>query len=657
MSSDSSSSGVKRVREGEEAAEAGRASSRARGGVEDAGRSGSADVRLSSVRASLSSQGLSAVIVPSADPHHSEYVADAFKRRAFVTRFDGSAGTAAVTPAAAALWTDGRYWAQAGRQLGKEWALMKDGEADCPVLGAWLAREVPEGGAVGYDPWVTSADDVARVRKQLDEAGASTVVLRPLERNPVDEAWGDARPALPAGEVFALGEEFAGLSAAEKLRQARAAVADAGANALLVCKLDEVAWLLNLRGTDVQFNPVFYAYAVVRPRSCVLYLLAPGRLAAGAAAALAAAGVEVRDYSRAGPDMAALRAGTRLLADPASASDALVRLAAEAGAEVVRDASPLALLKAVKSEAELAGMRRCHVRDAAAVTRFMAWLEAEVAAGRAVDEVSAADRLERFRALGQHYRGLSFETISASGPNGAVIHYAPRRGAGREVGAREMYLLDSGAQYLDGTTDITRTVHLGQPTEHERRCFTMVLRGHLALARAVFPPGTPGPKLDALARGPLWRAGLDYGHGTGHGVGAFLNVHEGPHGISSTLGRGTQATVGLRPGMSVTNEPGYYEDGAFGIRIESVMLVRKADTEHNFRGRDFYEFDTIALVPLQAKLVVRAMLEGGEEEWVDAFHRRCWDEVSPLLVGQPGDEAALEWLRRSTRPLAEQLEV
>ena len=523
---------------------------------------------------------------------------------------------------------------------------------------------------MGFDPWVHTVSGSEKLRGALEREGLRLV---PLASNPVDEVWGAARPAAPSGAVRLHALEWAGKNATEKLAELRAEMAKRGASALLVTALDEVAWLLNVRGADVDHNPVVLAYVLVEKEAATLFV-DERKVGPEVAAALAAAGVALAPYERVRAALAraateAVAAGTRVWLDPGKVNAALRETAASAALtdadapaakrargeapkasapslhKVLLEAeTPVALAKAIKNEAELAGMREAHLRDAVALVGFLRWLEAEVVVnGRSFTEVEIDEHLTARRAAQPGFVTTSFDTIAGAGPNGAVIHYRAEPGSARTVDAGTLLLLDSGGQYDCGTTDITRTMHFGAPSAHERRCFTRVLKGHIALDRAVFPEGTPGAALDALARLPLWELGLNYRHGTGHGVGAALNVHEGPQSISSRL----HITAGLRAGMICSNEPGYYEDGAFGIRIENLFAVVEAQTPFRFGGQAYLTPDCLTFVPLQKKMMLKEDLTDLEVAWVNAYHARVYEKVAPRLDSEE-DRA---WLELACAPL------
>ena len=476
------------------------------------------------------------------------------------------------------------------------------------------------------------------------ELAAEGLNLVRVERNLVDAVWED-RPVLELAPVFPLGLRFAGQSVEDKLAAVQRKMAARGAASLVLTALDEVAWLFNLRGSDIEFNPVFFAYAVVRAQGASLYVEA-SRLTEEAARALQGV-VTVHPYEEFLPALARDagsgdgEGGGSYGAWIAPGCSEAVRQAL-GSLKVLREVTPVGHLKAVKNEAELRGMRDCHARDAVALAEFFMWLENQVGSGAAVDEVGAAERLLALRAEQEHFVSASFATIAGSGPNGSVIHYHATRAAGcRTLAANEMFLCDSGGQFFDGTTDVTRTVHFGTPTPRERECFTLVLQGHIGLSSAVFPDDTPGILLDSFARRPLWNRGLDYKHGTGHGVGSFLNVHEGPISISK---RKPAADHGLRTGMVVSVEPGFYPEGEFGIRIENLVEVAPAVEA------GFLTFRPLTLFPLQRSLIDATMLAPHEVAWVDQYHARCLEVVGPLLAEQ-GRSEALAWFERNTQPL------
>ncbi|KAG2426136.1 hypothetical protein HYH02_014851 [Chlamydomonas schloesseri] len=651
--------------------------------------------KLAGLRAAMAAadggRGVAAYLVPTEDPHMSEYPPAYLKYREWISNFTGTAGTVVVTADAALLWTDGRYFLQAATELGPEWTLMKAGTPGCPDLEDWLVANLPEGARVGCDPWVHTVNAVRGLQRKLEEGGKGQSLVPLLEEgNLVSKVWGAAQPPPPSAPLRVHDIRWAGEEVTAKLVRMREQMRGAGAGALLATALDEVAWLTNTRGGDVDHNPVALSYCLITPDAATLYV---DRAKVGPAVAqhLAAAGVQVKPYDGLLADVAAAAAGGRLWLDPGRTSYAVYQAAAKAFAEAAGAAgskkraregeeaaaaagangnghaakgaaaaaaggsfkavelpSPVTAAKAIKNAAELEGMREAHLRDAVAVCGFLKWLEDTVATGATVTEVEVDLKLTGFRAAQPGFVETSFSTIAGAGPNGAIIHYRAQPGTCRSVDANTLLLLDSGGQYDCGTTDITRTLHTGSPSDHQRRCNTRVLQGHIALDNAVWPEGTPGSALDAFARMHLWRDGLNYRHGTGHGVGAALNVHEGPQSISSRF----HITTPLAANMVCSNEPGYYEDGSFGVRIENLVVVVEKDTPYRYAGQQYLGFQRLTLVPIQAKLVDASLLSAEEAAWVDSYHREVWEAVSPRMQDQP---ELLAWLRRNTRPLKEQL--
>ncbi|RUS34439.1 peptidase M24, structural domain-containing protein [Jimgerdemannia flammicorona] len=583
-----------------------------------------------------------AFIVPSEDAHQSEYIAETDKRRAFISGFDGSAGCVVVTLTDAALFTDGRYFLQASQQLDSNWTLMKQGLPDVPTWQEYVVKALPSGSRVGIDSTLITVADACTLTDSLSAVGS---VLAPIEKNLVDIVWGDEKPVPPKNPVVVHPLKYAGKSHLEKLASLREELARRNAHGVIVSALDEIAWLFNLRGSDVECNPVFFAYAVVTNNKATLYVddvkltdevhkhLGPE--------------VVLKPYRQIFEDLNIINEGLReakqkLLINPKT-SLALQDAAGKENVEEVR--SFITDSKAIKNEVELEGMRQSHLRDAVALYHYFAWLEAQLNSGAVLDEVDAANYLAGLRAQQADFIGLSFDTISSTGPNGAIIHYSPHKPTAKTIDPKLIYLCDSGGQYKDGTTDVTRTYHFGEPTAHEKRCFTRVLQGHIAIDAATFPKGTSGYLLDPFARAALWKDGLDFRHGTGHGVGAFLNVHEGPHGIGTRV---SFNQTPLQAGMTVTDEPGYYEDGNFGIRIENVLLVKDVQLRNNFGDRGYLGFEHVTLVPIGLNLIDVHLLSREEREWVNTYHAECLSKVGPLL--EEGS-LALEWLRRETQPI------
>ena len=592
--------------------------------------------RVAALRETLAARELAAYLVPTSDAHQNEYVPECWQRRAWISGFTGSAGLAAVTTTAAGLWTDSRYYLQAEQELDPAvFKLFRSQEPDVPTVEEWLCAELPEGARVGYDPLVLAIDSVERMAPKLTARGLALV---PVEGNLIDALR--AEPiVLPSDLAFALPPEIAGEDVATKLGRVRERMTKSGAEALVVTTLDAVAWLFNVRGTDIPYNPVVLSYAIVTADQASWFV--DDRKVSSDVRTLLEPTVAIRSYDALGGALEALAAARkRTWLDTGSASAWV--LAKLSGAPIIRGLSPIAKLKAVKTAAELDGMRRAHVRDGVAMVRFLRWLGEAVPAG-GVTEASAGARLDAFRAENERFRGLSFETISAYGPHAAIPHYRVTPESNLALEPRGLYLVDSGGQYLDGTTDITRTVALGPVDEVMRDRFTRVLRGHIELARLSFPRGSGGHQLELAARLPLWDAGLDYGHGTGHGVGFFLNVHEGPFSISP---RATD--VPLEPGMVSSNEPGYYEAGAYGIRIENLIHVVRDDARSSAAsGREFYRFENLTVCPIDRTLVDVAQMSGAQLAWFDGYHARVRETLAPLLT-EAADHA---WLEHATEPL------
>lgn len=592
--------------------------------------------KLSALRARMARLDLAAYLVPSADPHLSEYVPPAWKRRAWMSGFTGSAGELLVLRDQAFLWTDGRYFLQAEAELkGSGIRLMRMGDRGVPGLHDFLARNLAEEAVVGVDPRVLSVAESRRLEAALKPVRAE---VRYLEENLVDAVW-TGRPSLGAAPLCPLAAPFSGESVPAKLKRVRKALEEKRAEAHLLTALDAIAWLFNLRGGDVEFMPVFVAYAIVTRTGATLFVR-PEVVTPAVRRALGR-GVEIRDYEEFKGEVLQLAASRpRVWLDEGSASRWVLGLLD--GCPLVTEPSPVMPMKSRKNGIEIEGMKAAHRRDGVAMVRFLHWLEGAVAAG-GVTEISAAGRLAEFRAEGEHFRGLSFDAISGYAGHGAIIHYRVTPETDVPLRPEGIYLIDSGGQYLDGTTDITRTVLLGKSATREQRDrFTRVLKGHIALASARFPAGIAGYRLDTLARQALWEAGLDYNHGTGHGVGAYLSVHEGPQNIGT---RAPAQAAPLEPGNILSNEPGFYVDGAYGIRIENLILVVE-DAKLSSPGRPWLGFETITLCPIDTRLVEPKLLTAAERKWLDEYHRAVLRALSPHL-----DVAERAWLKRACAPL------
>lgn len=595
-------------------------------------------------------ESIQAYIVPSGDAHQSEYIAPCDCRREFICGFDGSAGTAIVTEQDAAMWTDGRYFLQAAQQMDTNWTLMKMGLKDTPTPEDWLVSVLPESSKVGVDPFIIPADQWKRMSKVLKSAGHALV---PVHDNLINVIWAD-RPPRPCKPLMTLGLNYTGISWKDKITALRVKMAERKAVWFVVTALDEVAWLFNLRGSDVEYNPVFFAYAIIGTNTIRLFIdgdrmadLAVREHLLLDSSQDAEFSIQVLPYDSILTVLKSL-CGTLSSHEKVwltdKASYALIHAVPKDHC-YLSPYTPICIAKAVKNPAEAEGMRRAHIKDAIALCELFNWLEKEVPKGN-ITEISAADKAEDFRRQQENFVDLSFATISSTGPNGAIIHYRPAPETNRTLSMNEIYLLDSGAQYKDGTTDVTRTMHFGAPSAYEKECFTYVLKGHIAVSAAVFPNGTKGHLLDSFARAALWDKGLDYLHGTGHGVGAFLNVHEGPCGISYK----TFADEPLEAGMIVSDEPGYYEDGSFGIRIENVVIVVPTKTKYNFSNRGSLTFEPLTLVPIQSRMIHVDLLTPKECDWVNNYHKKCREVVGAELERQ-GRHEALQWLIRETEPI------
>ncbi|KIO20986.1 hypothetical protein M407DRAFT_132041 [Tulasnella calospora MUT 4182] len=618
--------------------------------------------RLNALRELMSNPdyNVDAYVVPSEDQHSSEYLADCDARRAFISGFSGSAGCAVITKNDAYMFTDGRYFLQAAEQMDSNWTLMKQGLPDVPTWQDFLHKNLPNNSRIGIDPQLILAADAKTIKDQLSPKSSQLVSI---PTNLVDAVWASNRPSRPENSVFHLPVEYAGQSSEDKIAGIRKEIKEKHkeAEALVVNMLDEVAWLFNLRGSDIAFNPVFFAYAVITHAKSTLYIR-PSQLSSSSVTELLKTShlppdVEIRPYDSIFDDLKKLSAELKpqgkkiLISNKASLAveDALLSGAGEGKdsgvVQVVR--SPVTDAKAIKNDVEVEGFRQCHLRDGAALARYFAWLEEQLEKGVELTESSAADQLELYRSENELFKGLSFPTISSTGPNCAIIHYQPEPETCAVLKKDQMYLCDSGAQYLDGTTDTTRTWHFGEPTAEEKRAFTRVLQGHIAIDTAVIPNGTTGYVIDSFARRALWQDGLDYRHGTGHGVGHFLNVHEGPQGIGM---RPTLNETPLKKGMTVSNEPGYYADGRFGIRIEDIVIVQDASTPNNFGDKGYLSFEHVTMCPKQTKLVDPSLLAPWEVKWLDDYHKEVLEKVKPILE-KFRDERAVKWLERECRPL------
>jgi Xaa-Pro aminopeptidase len=586
--------------------------------------------RIAALRQELARQGLAGFIVPRADEHQGEYVPAHMARLAWLTGFTGSAGNAIILADRAALIVDGRYTIQSQEQT--DTAIVTPTRMEEMPLDRWIEQNLPVGGRLGYDPWLHTVDGVAKLEKAAAAAGGTLIAV---SQNPVDVIWRD-RPAPPAAAVKAHRADFAGEDAAGKLARIQEALTKAKVDALVVSDPHALAWTFNIRGGDVEHTPLPLGYAIVPREGRPTVFLAPEKITNEAGDAIGAVG-EIAPPAALTTQLAALgAAGAKVRLDATTAASALASLIREAGGTPDAGTDPIALMKARKNEAELAGARAAHLRDGAAMVRFLSWLAREAPKG-GLTEIHAVAALEAERLKTGLLKDVSFTTIAGAGPNAALPHYRVTEASNRAI-EPGILLVDSGGQYEDGTTDITRTMAIGEPSAEMRDRYTRVLKGHIAISRALFVKGTSGAQLDALARLPLWQAGFDFDHGTGHGVGSYLSVHEGPQRISK-LG-----TTPLEPGMILSNEPGYYKEGHYGIRIENLIVVE----ERAIPGgeRTIYGFETITWCPYERALIDRVLLDAGEIAWIDAYHTTVWSKLSGLVEGE-----AKAWLERACLPL------
>ncbi len=582
--------------------------------------------RAQALRAELASRGLAGFVVPRADEQQNEYVPASAERLLWLTGFSGSAGIAMVLRDAAAIFVDGRYTVQAPAQV--DTAVFTVRHVVDEPASAWIEANLKPGERLGYDPWLHTPDMVERLAKACRDAGGELVAV---DTNPIDAIW-RTRPAPPLGAVSAQRARLAGETAAAKIARVRAALGTNGG--LLVSDAHDVAWLFNIRGADVAHTPLPLSFAYL-PREGHPTLFVDGRKLSTTMRARLSELADIEEPARLVDIMAKLGADAMRIAFDASTAPARLTQALEtAGGAAVVGPDPIALMKAVKNKAELAGARAAHIRDGAAMTRFLAWFDREAPKGK-LTEIAAAETLETFRRDTGALKDISFPSISAAGPHAAIPHYRVSEASDLKIG-RGIFLIDSGGQYEDGTTDITRTISVGRPTAEMRDRFTRVLKGHIAIARAVFPVGVSGAQIDALARQALWRAGLDFDHGTGHGVGSYLSVHEGPQRIAKT------GTVALAPGMIISNEPGYYAAGKFGIRIENLIVVESreiAGAERKMLG-----FETISFAPIDLRLVEPKLLDGDEIAWLNGYHAKVREAIGPLV-----ERETRGWLKEATR--------
>jgi Xaa-Pro aminopeptidase len=593
------------------------------------------EARLQALREQLKADRLDGFVVPLTDEHMSEYVGSYAQRLAWLTGFQGSAGSAVVLPEEAAIFTDGRYTLQVREQVdGRHWSYQSVPETS---IADWLREHAPDGGRIGYDPWLHTKEWVGKAREALAAKGAELVAVG---RNPIDAIWAE-QPGPSTARLIVHPETYAGKSSAAKRQEMGDWLKEQKADAAVLSALDSIAWTFNVRGADVDHTPVALAFALVHEDGTADLFVSSEKIGDDVRQHLGN-GVRVHERSAFEPHLRGL-GGKTVVADPERAVAAIFEALEGAGAKVVQKRDPAVLAKAIKNEAEIGGHRSAQARDGAAMARFLHWLSIEAPKG-GLDEISAADKLEEFRRKGGDLRDLSFDTISAAGPHAAIPHYRVDEQSNLPIELNSLYLVDSGAQYPDGTTDITRTIAVGEPTAEMRDRFTRVLKGHIAVARAIFPDGTRGSQLDSFARQYLWEAGLDYAHGTGHGVGSFLSVHEGPQRISAANYPGSGWDEPLRAGMFLSNEPGYYKTGEYGIRVENLVMV--TPVEMPGAEKKMLGFETLTFAPIDRTLIVADMLSPQERQWLDDYHAKVLE-----VIGQQLDGEALDWLREQCRPL------
>lgn len=586
--------------------------------------------RVDALRAAFDREQIAAFIIPSTDPHLSEYVAPHWQSREWISGFTGSAGTVVVTRDKAGLWTDSRYFLQAAQQLeGSGIALYKEMLPETPSIPTFLSETLQPGEAVGIDGQVFSVEEALQLEKQLGKKNISVKSIT----DPMELIWTD-RPAIPEGAAFVYAAEYAGKTCQEKLDAIRLEMKKADAEALLVSSLDEIAWALNIRGNDVHCNPVVVSYLIVGEQDAHFFI-EPRKVTEELAAHLQASGVSVHDYKEIEAFLGTLQARNILL-NPAKTNYAAYSAICP-DCRIIEGVSPVTQLKAIRNNCEIAGIHAAMQRDGVALVKFLKWLEEAVPTGNET-EISIDRKLHEFRAAQPLYMGESFDTIAGYKEHGAIVHYEATPETDVPLKPEGFLLLDSGAQYLDGTTDITRTIALGELTQEEKTDYTLILKGHIALAMAVFPEGTRGAQLDVLARMPIWQHHMNYLHGTGHGVGHFLNVHEGPQSI-----RMNENPVTLRPGMVTSNEPGVYKAGSHGIRTENLVLTIPAG-EGMFGN--YLKFETITLCPICKKGIIPELLTAEEREWLDNYHQQVYEKLSPSL-----NEEEQEWLKEACSKL------
>lgn len=600
--------------------------------------------RLKELRQKMQQEGVQAYIIPSVDQHMSGYVAPHFQRRQYISGFTGSSGDAVVTLTKAAMWTDGRYFLQATMQMDDNWTLMKQGLAGTPTQAEWLSQELSSDEKVGVDANLISIGNYEDMTKELQK---SNITVKSISENLVDLIWTEGRPALSNATIYPLEMKFTGKAWSDKIKDLRNEMTANDATAVIVYQLDEVAWLLNLRGADVPSSPFFFAFVIVTPSHIKVYI-EEERLTPAAKTQLNVATLQPYNMSIFLGD----------IKTEAAKSDAKIWLSPLSG-YAMKEAipqdnlllmdSPIALPKSIKNPTEIEGMKNAYLKDNTAMLEFFYWLKNEVSKGsKDLTEMSAVKKLEEFKSKQVDYMGHSFDTIAGFGPNGAIIHYRPEESTNLQITDQSTFLVDSGSQLKDGTTDTTRTVHFGTPTAQEKDAYTRVLKGQIALALTIFPNNTQGRFLDTIARRELWQNGLDYRHGTGHGIGMFLGVHEGPQRITVGCPRAYEKPI--VPGMFQSDEPGYYEDGKFGIRLETVVMAVPAKTQNSFNDKQYVTFEAVSFLPYWKSLIDLDIMTPTEIEWLNNYHKQCREKIGNMLKDQDKTDV-YNWLVELTEPV------
>ena len=590
--------------------------------------------RMEALRSLMKKNKIKAYLVPSTDPHQSEYLPVMWERRKWLSGFTGSAGDLAITLKKTGLWTDSRYFLQAEQQLqGSGIDLFKIGIPGVPTIPQWLKKELKAEDKVGFDPRLFSYNETQKLKSFLKEW---RIKLTPIEKNLIDNIWQD-QPPFPKNQIKPHPKKYAGRSIEEKLEMLRQQMKEEKVKAHILTTLDSIAWVFNIRGTDVEFNPVVIAYAIITPKKAMLFtdmekIINTVQRHLGES-------VQVYNYDDFRKQLKQLtKSELKVWLDPDSVSYWIVDILKK-DCDLFFKESPVTRLKALKNKTEITDAKAAHIRDGVAMVKFLHWLERTVPQG-GLTEISASQKLEEFRQELDLYQGPSFETIAGYQEHGAIVHYASTPQTDVELKPRGIFLIDSGGQYLDGTTDITRTIALGKPTAEQKDRFTRILKGHISLAMTRFPRGTAGNQLDTIARKPLWDINQNYGHGTGHGIGAYLNVHEGPQAISYYRGLG----VPLEPGMIISNEPGFYKTGEYGMRVENLIVV--VEDKNGKTTNDFYSFETISFCPIDLNLIDKNLLSARELGWLNSYHKKVKELLSPYL-----NKDEKEWLTKATRQI------